>query len=83
MQSDGSKRMGFERVYLGRQEPQVEQPLPLIGGKVEVHLHAESLWDEPVQHEPGKQKSHPFDRAAFRIFSVLAGSLAIKNGLSR
>lgn len=83
MQSDGSERMGFERAYLSRQESQVEQPLSLVGGKVEVHLHVGSLWNESVQRGSGKQKSHPFDRAAFRIFSVLAGSLAIKNGLSR
>jgi hypothetical protein len=36
MQSDGSKRKGFERVYLGRQEPRVGQPLPLAGGKGDV-----------------------------------------------
>jgi hypothetical protein len=57
MQSDGSKRMGFERDYLGRQEPQVEQPLPLVGRKVEVHLLADRYGTSSYSLGPESRKA--------------------------
>jgi hypothetical protein len=37
----------------------------------------------PYSGGPEKQKSRPLARTAFRIVSVLAGSLAIKDGSNR